>query len=86
MTNLTNERKITFVKHFGDTLRGVEMKYIVAFFWTFVLGEIIGYIGSALESTTYNATATSLFAVVIGMIGTIAYVAISKSAAPHADK
>ncbi|KAA8434170.1 YjzD family protein [Weissella sagaensis] len=62
------------------------MKYIVTFFWTFVLGEIIGYIGSALESTTYDATATSLFAVVVGVIATITYVAISKSAAPHADK
>lgn len=62
------------------------MKYIVTFFWTFVLGEIIGYIGSALESTTYDATVTSLFAVVVGVIATITYVAISKLAAPHADK
>ena len=61
------------------------MKYIVVFVWTFILGEVLGYIGSALESATYDATMTSLFSVVIGMIG-IAYVAISKSAAPHADK
>lgn len=62
------------------------MKYVVAFVWTFVLGEVLGYIGSALESATYNATMTSLFSVVIGMIGTIACVAISKSAAPHVEK
>ena len=62
------------------------MKYIVVFVWTFILGEVLGYIGSALESATYDATMTSLFSVVIGMIGTIAYVAISKYAAPHADK
>ena len=62
------------------------MKYIVVFVWTFILGEVLGYIGSALESATYDATMTSLFSVVIGMIGAIAYVAISKSAAPHADK
>lgn len=62
------------------------MKYVVAFVWTFVLGEVLGYIGSALESATYNATMTSLFSVVIGMIGTIAYVAISKSVAPHVEK
>lgn len=62
------------------------MKYIVVFVWTFILGEVLGYIGSALESATYDAIMTSLFSVVIGMIGTIAYVAISKSAAPHADK
>ena len=62
------------------------MKYVVAFVWTFVLGEVLGYIGSALESATYNATMTSLFSVVIGMIGTIAYIAISKSAAPHVEK
>lgn len=62
------------------------MKYIVVFVWTFILGEVLGYISSALESATYDATMTSLFSVVIGMIGTIAYVAISKSAAPHADK
>lgn len=58
------------------------MKYVVTFFWTFILGEIIGYIGGALEGTSYNATATSLFAMVIGAIGAIAFAAISKSAAP----
>ena len=58
------------------------MKYVVTFFWTFILGEIIGYIGNALEGTSYNATATSLFAMVIGAIGAIAFAAISKSAAP----
>ncbi|HBV56728.1 MAG TPA: DUF2929 domain-containing protein, partial [Weissella confusa] len=40
------------------------MKYVCPFFWTFILGEIIGYIGSALEGTSYNATTTSLFAMV----------------------
>lgn len=58
------------------------MKYVVTFFWTFILGEIIGYIGSALEGTSYNATTTSLFAMVIGVIGTVAFSAISKSVAP----
>jgi len=58
------------------------MKYVTTFFWTFVLGEVLGYVGSALEGVSYNATTTSLFAMVIGAISAIGLAVISTSAAP----
>ncbi|KRN76744.1 YjzD family protein [Weissella minor] len=60
------------------------MKYITLFFWTFILGEVLGYIASALAAVSYDATAVSLFSAVIASIAAIGEFAISKSATPNA--
>ncbi|MDR3190708.1 MAG: YjzD family protein [Lactobacillaceae bacterium] len=59
------------------------MKYLVTFFWTFILGEVVGYIGSALLGVSYDATQTSIVAALIGTLGAIMVYAISKSATPE---
>lgn len=58
------------------------MKYINLFFWMFILGEVIGYISSALQGVSYDATATALFSAVMGVIGVIMFYVISRSADP----
>lgn len=42
---------------------------IVAIFWAIVYGEIIGYIGSALEVMPYNPGVIGLTAAIVALIG-----------------
>lgn len=56
------------------------MKYIVAIFWAVIFGEVLGYIGQALEGGTYSPLAIAIWAVVIAMVGTLAFSGISNSA------
>jgi len=58
------------------------MKYINLFVWMFILGEVLGYISSALQGVSYNATATALISAVLGVIGVVVFYAISRSADP----
>ncbi|KRN47078.1 hypothetical protein IV50_GL000348 [Weissella viridescens] len=48
----------------------------------FILGEVVGYISSALMGVSYDATAVSLFSAIIGTVGAVVEYYISKSAAP----
>ena len=36
------------------------MRYIVTLFWAVVLGQVVGYIGAALTSGTYDFTLTTI--------------------------
>ena len=36
------------------------MRYIVTLFWSFVLGQVVGYIGGALTSGGYDFTLTTI--------------------------
>ena len=58
------------------------MKYLTLFFWMFILGEVVGYISSALMGVSYDATEVSLFSAIIGTVGAVVEYYISKSAAP----
>ncbi|AOT56243.1 YjzD family protein [Weissella soli] len=55
-------------------------KYITTLVWTFILGEVVGYIGSALTGGTYNAMETSIISMLIGTIGAVLIYVISKDA------
>lgn len=59
------------------------MKYINVFVWMFILGEVMGYLGSALLGLPYDATKTSLVAAIVGTLGAIAIPALSKAAVPE---
>ena len=56
------------------------MKYITVIFWTLVLGEVLGYIGSALETATFNPELTAIWSVIVGTIGAVLFYTISNSA------
>lgn len=58
------------------------MKYINLFVWMFILGEVLGYISSALQGVAYDATATALFSAAMGVLGVLMFFAISRSANP----
>ncbi|MCW0952970.1 YjzD family protein [Weissella ceti] len=58
------------------------MKYVNLFVWMFILGEVLGYISSALQGVAYDATATALFSAVMGVVGVVMFFVISRSANP----
>lgn len=49
------------------------MKYIVTFFWSFILGHVAYYLGSSLTSVSYDFTS----ATILGLIVAIGVVIIS---------
>ncbi|MGK0552487.1 YjzD family protein [Enterococcus faecalis] len=44
------------------------MRYIVVFFWTFVLGQIVGYIGGALAGGSYDFKFTTIISLVTALL------------------
>jgi len=48
--------------------RGVVMRYLVTLFWTFVLGQVVGYLGSSLAGATYDFQLTSIISLVTGVV------------------
>ncbi len=36
-------------------------------FWAFALGQVVGYLGSALSNQTYNFTLTTIFSLIVGL-------------------
>lgn len=48
--------------------RGAVMRYLVTFFWVFILGQVIGYLGSSLGGGTYNFTLTAVVSLIVGAI------------------
>ncbi|MBM7545080.1 YjzD family protein [Periweissella beninensis] len=55
------------------------MKYIIAIFWGAIFGEVLGYIGQALEGGTYSPLSIAVWSVIMALIGTITFSGISKS-------
>lgn len=47
---------------------GVSMRYIITLLWSFALGQVVGYLGSALSSQPYNFIQTSIFSVICGLM------------------
>lgn len=56
---------------------GVAMRYLVTIIWSLILGQVVGFLGSALTSTDYDFTLTLIcsliVAVIVMAVGTIAY-------------
>ena len=44
------------------------MRYLVTLFWTFVLGQVVGYLGSSLAGATYDFQLTSIISLVTGVV------------------
>ena len=44
------------------------MRYIVTLFWSLVLGQVVGYIGSALTKGTYDFALTAIMSLIAGII------------------
>lgn len=44
------------------------MRYILVLLWSFLLGQVVGYIGGALNSGTYNFMLTTIISLVTGII------------------
>lgn len=56
---------------------GVAMRYLITIIWSLILGQVVGFLGSALTSTDYDFTLTLIcsliVAVIVMAVGTIAY-------------
>ncbi|BCA86074.1 hypothetical protein EsVE80_15970 [Enterococcus saigonensis] len=44
------------------------MKYLVTLFWTYILGQVVCYLGSALNSGTYDFKLSSIISLIVGVI------------------
>ena len=44
------------------------MKYIVTMFWAMILGQVVGYLGSALTGGKYDFTVTAQLSFLVGII------------------
>ncbi|MDN6292181.1 MAG: YjzD family protein, partial [Tetragenococcus halophilus] len=53
------------------------MRYLITIIWSLILGQVVGFLGSALTSTNYDFTLTAICSVIVGIIviviGSIAY-------------
>lgn len=47
------------------------MKYIMTVFWAIILGQVAGFIGSALTHGNFDSMATLIISVIFGLIVTI---------------
>ncbi len=56
---------------------GVAMRYLITIIWSLILGQVVGFIGSALTSTNYDFVLTTIcsliVAVIVMAIGAIVY-------------
>ena len=55
------------------------MKQIVVIFWSFILGEVIGAVGGALEVMTYKPLTIGIIAAVAALITSNGISLLSKS-------
>ncbi|MGC6767020.1 YjzD family protein [Enterococcus sp. LJL128] len=44
------------------------MRYIIALFWSFVLGQVVGYIGGALNNGSYDFMLTTIISLIAGVL------------------
>lgn len=59
-------------------LKGVVMKYLITFFWTFCIAQVTFFLGAKLNNMDYNFVQASILGVCI----TIAVIIISKILPP----
>lgn len=44
------------------------MRYFIVLFWSFILGQVVGYIGGALSGGTYNFLLTTIISLIAGIV------------------
>ncbi len=80
MTKLLLKRKLSVLIHSrsGEVWKNGKIYHHTCL--DIHLGEVVGYIGSALTGGTYNAMETSIISMLIGTIGAVLIYVISKDA------
>lgn len=58
---------------------------LVAAFWAFILGEILGYIGSQLDLLSIQPLEMGIIAVVVALVGANGFYYITRSAEVKED-
>lgn len=56
------------------------MKYVTLIFWMVVLGEVLGYIASSLETVPFQPGPVAIWTTIVGTLGTVIFAKISASA------
>ncbi|MFD1899854.1 YjzD family protein [Enterococcus termitis] len=44
------------------------MRYILVLLWSFILGQVVGYIGGALTNGTYDFMLTTIISLICGFV------------------
>lgn len=58
------------------------MGKLIVLFWSFILGQVVGYIGGALNSGTYSFVTTTVVSLIAGVLIMI----IGNAAIPNETK
>ncbi len=53
------------------------MRYVVTLFWALILGQIVGFIGAKLSSTSYAFMPTVIVSIVVAFIIVLLDIAMS---------
>lgn len=65
------------------------MRYIITMFWAMALGQVVGYLGGALNQQSYDFKTTLIVSIIAGLliiaIGTLAFPSKKKTEAPEAE-
>ncbi|MDH6365255.1 NhaP-type Na+/H+ or K+/H+ antiporter [Enterococcus sp. PF1-24] len=63
------------------------MRYLTTIFWALLLGQIVGYLGGALTSSTYTPATTAVVSLILGivviLIGEVAKPSSKKTSSKH---
>jgi uncharacterized membrane protein YeaQ/YmgE (transglycosylase-associated protein family) len=44
------------------------VRYFVTFFWTIILGQVVGYLGSSLMSATYHFQTCLILSIIVAIV------------------
>lgn len=44
------------------------MRYVIVLIWSFLLGQVVGYIGGALNQMDYNFMQTTIISLIVGVL------------------
>lgn len=58
------------------------MKHVIVLFWALCLGQVVGYIGGALNHGTYNFLQTAI----VSLITALVVIAIGETCGPSKKK
>ncbi|MDO1605369.1 YjzD family protein [Lactobacillus sp. YT155] len=62
------------------------MKYLAVLFWAVVLGQVAGFIGSALTHAQYDPIVTLIVSVIFGVIISLVPAILANSSPKHENK